>query len=193
MKKEFKKNKACFLDRDGVLIEEKNYLSSPADVTIFPETIQALRILRKNDFKIIVITNQGGVAKGYYKEESILDVHKEIDRQLAKVKLKIDKYYYCPHHPEGTVKRYSIACKCRKPSPGLILDAVKEFGIELNKSFLIGDKVSDIEAAQNAGCLAILVKTGHGRDHISKTITKNIIVAENILEAVKLLTNSTLD
>jgi len=192
MKKELQKNKACFLDRDGVLIEEENYLSSPSDVTIFPKTIQALKILRKNGFKIIVITNQGGVAKGYYKEESILDVHKEIDRQLAKSKLKIDKYYYCPHHPEGTVKKYSITCKCRKPSPGLILDAVKDFDINLSKSFLIGDKISDIEAAHNAGCSAILVETGHGQEHVSKARTKNIAITENILEAVKLFTSSIL-
>ncbi len=190
MKKELKKNKACFLDRDGVLIEEGNYISSPSDVSIFHETIQALKILRKNGFKIIVITNQGGVAKGYYKEKSILDVHREIDRQLATAKLKIDKYYYCPHHPEGTVKKYSIACRCRKPAPGLIFNAAKDFDIDLSKSFLIGDKISDIEAAQNAGCSAILVKTGHGQEHIGEAETKNIIMTKNILEAVKLFTNS---
>ena len=190
MKKELQKNKACFLDRDGVLIEERNYISSPSEAEIFPETIQALKILRKNGFKIIVITNQGGVAKGYYKEESIFDVHKEIDRQLAKAKLKIDKYYYCPHHPEGMVKKYSVACRCRKPAPGLILDAVKDFNIDLSKSFLIGDKVSDIEAAQNAGCSAILVETGHGQEHVSNARIKNIIVTKNILEAVKLFTGS---
>jgi len=190
MKKKLQKNKACFLDRDGVLIEEKNYLSSPSDVIIFSEAIQALKILRKNGFKIIVITNQAGVAKGYYKEESIFDVHKGIDCQLAKAKLKIDKYYHCPHHLEGTVKKYSIACKCRKPAPGLILDAVKDFNIDLNKSFLIGDKISDIEAAQNVGCPAILVKTGHGLDYIEKARSKNIMIAENILKAVKLFISS---
>lgn len=191
MKEKLQKNKVCFLDRDGVLIEEGNSLSSPLGVVIFPETIQALKILRKHNFKIIVITNQGGVAKGYYKEESILDVHKEIDRQLAKFKLKIDKYYYCPHHPEGTVKKYSITCKCRKPFPGLILNAVKDFNVDLKKSFLIGDKVSDIEAARNAGCSsAILVKTGHGHEELSRARTKNIIITENILEAVKLIKES---
>lgn len=186
MTKELQKSKACFLDRDGVLIEEGNYLSSPSGVVIFSETIQALKILRENGFKVIVITNQGGVAKGYYKEKSISEVHKEIDCQLIKFGLKVDKYYYCPHHPEGTVKKYSITCKCRKPSPGLIFDAVKDFDIDISKSFLIGDKISDIEAAQKAGCEGILVRTGHGLEYIEKAKKKNIIIAENILEAVKL-------
>lgn len=184
MKKQ--KNKACFLDRDGVVIEERNYLNSSVNVKVFPETIEAFKILREDGFKLIVITNQGGVAKGYYAEESIHEVHLEISRQLAEFGLKIDKYYYCPHHPEGTVEKYSFECSCRKPFPGMILNAIKDFNIDPKASFMIGDKLTDIEAANNAGCAGILVKTGHGLEYIEKAEKENIVVADNILEAVKL-------
>lgn len=179
------KSKACFLDRDGVLIEEKNYLASIADVNIPDETLEALKIIKNKGFKIIVITNQGGVARGYYSENAVIAVHKEIDRILALKDLAIDAYYYCLHHPDGSVKEYSIACDCRKPSPGMILQAAKDFNIDLSKSFMIGDKMSDVKAAENAGCLGILVKTGHGKNHAEKALKKNVIVKENILEAVK--------
>lgn len=179
------KSKACFLDRDGALIEEKIYLSSISDVCIFPETYDALKLLKEDGFKIIVVTNQAGVAKGFYDESTIPQIHKEIDRQFALAGVKVDAYYYCPHHPKGKVQEYAIKCDCRKPSPGMILKAVKDFDIDLTKSFLIGDKMSDIGAAENAGCAGILVKTGHGKEHIDRAQKEGIIVKENILEAVK--------
>jgi D-glycero-D-manno-heptose 1,7-bisphosphate phosphatase len=179
------KNKACFLDRDGVLIKEVNYLSSPDQVHIFSETISALKLLKKINYKIIVITNQAGVARGYFSEENIAEVHAEINKQLAKYNLYIDAYYYCPHHPKGTVEGYNIDCDCRKPNPKLILQAVKDFNIDLEKSFMIGDKISDLLAAKNAGCRAALVKTGHGSEHIEKTESLNFPILENIEEAVK--------
>ncbi|MEI6056067.1 MAG: HAD family hydrolase [Lentisphaerota bacterium] len=179
------KSKACFLDRDGVLIEEKIYLASISDVYIFPETYDALKLLKDDGFKIIVVTNQAGVAKGYYDESTIPMIHEEIDRQLALAGVGVDAYYYCPHHPKGKVQEYAIKCDCRKPAPGMILQAVNNFDIDLAKSFLIGDKMSDIGVAENAGCLGILVKTGHGKEHITKAQDAGIIVKENILEAVK--------
>lgn len=179
------KAKACFLDRDGVLIEEKIYLASISDISIFPETYDALKLLKEEGFKIIVVTNQAGVAKGYYKEGTIPQIHKEIDRQLALAGVGVDAYYYCPHHPKAKVKEYAIKCDCRKPAPGMILQAVKDFKLDLAKSFLVGDKMSDIGAAENAGCAGILVITGHGKDHLDKAQKEGIIVKENILEAVK--------
>ncbi|HJO93299.1 MAG TPA: HAD family hydrolase [Victivallales bacterium] len=180
-----KKNKACFLDRDGVLIEEVNYLSYPSQILIFENSYKALKLLRDNDYKIIVITNQAGVARGYFKETDITVIHKEIDRFLSLKKLSIDKYYYCPHHPEGTVPEYSFECACRKPAPGLIFQAVKDFDIDLGESFLIGDKMSDINSAKNAGCFSILVKTGHGLEHTENAQNNNIPIKENILDAVQ--------
>ena len=184
MKTKDTKNKACFLDRDGVLIEEVCYLSSPNQVTILPETIDALQLLKENNYKIIVVTNQAGVARGYFKEETIPKIHKEIDRQLAKHHLQIERYYYCPHHPDGTVKEYAISCECRKPMPGMILQAEKDFNLDLPNSFLIGDKVSDLLAAKNAGCHGIMVETGHGKEHKKDATTKGFPVLPNIKEAV---------
>ena len=180
-----KKNKACFLDRDGVLIEEVNYLSSPDQVHVFPESIRALILLRKNGYKIIVVTNQAGVARGYFTEKGISIVHSEIDRQLELHDLSVDAYYYCPHHPEGTVDGYNIECDCRKPKPKMILQAVKDFNIDLENSFLIGDKISDLLAAKNAGCSAALVKTGHGLEHTEKAQLQNFPILKNIEDAVK--------
>lgn len=184
------KSKACFLDRDGVLIEEKIYLSSISDVCIFPETYDALNLLKKAEFKIIVVTNQAGVAKGYYHESTIPQIHKEIDRQLALMGVGVDAYYYCPHHPKGKMQEYAIKCDCRKPAPGMILKAANDFNLDLTKSFLIGDKMSDIGAAKNAGCTGILVKTGHGKDHLDRAQKDGIIIRENILEAVRCFLSS---
>lgn len=179
------KTKACFLDRDGVLIEEKIYLSSVSDVSIFPETYDALKLLREEGYKVIVVTNQAGVAKGYYEESTIGLIHKEIDRQLALMGIGVDAYYYCPHHPKGKIKEYAVKCDCRKPAPGMILQAIKDFNIDTANSFLVGDKLSDIGAAKNAGFVGILVKTGHGKEHIDKAQKEGITVRDNILEAVK--------
>ncbi|MCF7791052.1 MAG: D-glycero-beta-D-manno-heptose 1,7-bisphosphate 7-phosphatase [Victivallales bacterium] len=178
------KNKACFLDRDGVLIDEVNYLASPDKVSIIPHALKALSILKEYNYKIIVITNQSGVAKGYFTEKEITEIHAEIDRLLAQNNLSIDKYYYCPHHPEGKVEGYNINCDCRKPKPKLILQASDEFNINLKQSFLIGDKVSDLSAADKAGCQAVLVKTGHGMEHIEQARQLGFKVADNIEEAV---------
>ena len=182
--KKEEKIKACFLDRDGVLIEDVNYLSSPEQVNILPEAIKALQLLKDSNYKIIVVTNQGGVARGYFTEDSIPEIHNEIDRRLEHCKLHIDHYYYCPHHPDGSVKKYAISCNCRKPMPGMILQAVKDCNIDLNRSFLIGDKISDLLAAKNAGCPGYLVETGHGEEHKKEALARGFLVLPDIEQAV---------
>ena len=177
--------KACLLDRDGVLIKETNYLSSPKEVSIFPEAIRALQLLKENNYKIIVVTNQAGVAKGFFAEACISEVHAEIDRQLKQHNLKIDHYYYCPHHPEGIVEQYKKSCNCRKPMPGMIQRAQKDYNLDLSKSFLIGDKISDLLAAKNSGCLGILVETGYGKAYKEEAISKDFSVLPNIEQAVR--------
>ena len=184
MNNKIKKIKACFLDRDGVLIEEVNYLSSPDQVNVYPAAIKALHLLKDNNYKIIVVTNQAGVAKGYFTEDSIPKIHDEIDRRLRPYELKIDHYYYCPHHPEGSVSEYAIKCNCRKPMPGMILQAVEDYNLDLNSSFLIGDKISDLLAAENSGCSGMLVETGHGMEHKQKALNQGFSVFSNIEQAV---------
>ena len=184
-------NRACFLDRDGVLIEEVNYLSSPEQVNILPESVKALQLLKDKGYKIIVVTNQAGVARGFFTDDSITEVHREIDGQLSEYKLKIDHYYYCPHHPDGSVNKYAITCNCRKPMPGMILQAVQDYNIDLNNSFLVGDKISDLIAAENSGCLGLLVETGHGKDHKKDAIAKGFSVFSNLEKAVEFFLNRT--
>jgi D-glycero-D-manno-heptose 1,7-bisphosphate phosphatase len=180
----YNKNKACFLDRDGVLIEEANYISLPSQVHILPGTIKALQLLKDNNYKIIVITNQAGVAKGYFIENAIPKVHSEIDRQLNEYGIQVDRYYYCPHHPNGIIKKYAICCNCRKPMPGMILQAKEDYNLDLNSSFLIGDKMSDLLAAEKSGCHGVLVETGYGKQYKKEAIVRGFPVLPNLKEAV---------
>ena len=182
--------KACFLDRDGVLIYEKNYLHLPEEVEIIECAFDALAILRANNYKIIVITNQAGVARGYFKEEDIGNVHREIDRQLGIKNLFIDAYYYCPHHESGIIKDYSVSCDCRKPNPGMILKACTDFNLDPSHSFMVGDKMSDVYAARNAGIDAILVETGYGEKYKEQAKKNGFSVEKNLLSAVNSYLNN---
>lgn len=158
-----KKSDACFLDRDGVLIEEEHYLSNPDQVRLYPGAAGALRGLRAAGFLVVVVTNQSGVARGYYPEEAIAAIHRRIDEILARENAAVDAYYHCPHHPGGEIDAYTTDCHCRKPAPGMLLRAADDLNIDLSASFMVGDKLSDIGAARAAGCRdAFLVRTGHG-------------------------------
>jgi D-glycero-D-manno-heptose 1,7-bisphosphate phosphatase len=179
---------ACFLDRDGVLIEEVNYLASPGQVALIKGAAEALRKLRAAGHVIIVVTNQAGVAKGYFREDIIPAVHSRIHELLADGGASVDGFYYCPHHPSGKVREYSVECSCRKPEPGMILRAASELNVDLASSFMIGDKISDLEAAANAGCrAAALVRTGHGGAHAEKAARAGFPVFDDIAGAVDFL------
>ncbi|MGD9648612.1 MAG: D-glycero-alpha-D-manno-heptose-1,7-bisphosphate 7-phosphatase [Pirellulales bacterium] len=155
---------AAFLDRDGVVVEEIGYLSCAADIRLTAGAAEAIRRLNDRGVPVVVVTNQAGVARGRFPEEAIVGVHAAIDQQLAKKGARIDRYYYCPHHPEGSVERYRVACQCRKPRPGMLEQAARELQLDLARSWLVGDKLSDLEAAQQAGATAILVRSGYGRE-----------------------------
>ncbi len=177
--------KACFLDRDGVLIVEKNYLCDIAEVELETGAAEAIKLLKGHGYMVIVISNQSGVARGYFSEEQVRKVNAHIDALLAVDKASIDDWFYCPHHPKGTIPEYAVDCQCRKPEPGMMLEAAEKHGIDLSKSFMIGDKMSDIETARNAGCAdAVLVLTGHGGEHED---TEGVTSAANILAATKIL------
>jgi len=177
--------RACFLDRDGVLIHEECYLSDPEHVTVTAGAAQSINKLHELGFLVIVITNQAGVARGYYSEESITEVHNRIDELLAANGAAIDAYYYCPHHPQGKVEQYSIKCNCRKPATGMVEQAIKDFEIDLENSFVVGDKVTDVKTATNAGCkTGVLVRTGHGESQIAENDTDGIIIKKDINDAI---------
>ncbi len=156
-------NKACFLDRDGVVNEEVNYLHEPEKVKLCTGTVEAIKLLRQHGYKVIVISNQSGVARGYFSVEELKSVEARLNELLAEQGVSIDATYYCFHYPEGSIPEYAKDCDCRKPKPGMLLQAAKDFDIDLSSSFMIGDRISDLEAGFNAGCPACaLVRSGHG-------------------------------
>jgi D-glycero-D-manno-heptose 1,7-bisphosphate phosphatase len=183
-------NRAVFLDRDGTLNDDPGYLGDPDKVKLFPGTGEALSILKyKLNFKLIVISNQSGIARGLITEENVEAVNYKINELLTDSNVKIDAFYYCPFHPEFSNEE---ECTCRKPSPKMVLEAAKDFNINLTESYFIGDAVSDIECGINAGIKTILVKTGYGNESFSTLQKLNkmpTFVASNILDAVSFIQN----
>jgi len=163
------------MDRDGTLIRDKRYLSSKDELEFLPRTISALRYLSKTDFRLIVVTNQSGIARGYFTEEALKCIHESMTKKLNENNVRIDAIYYCPHSPED-------GCDCRKPEIGMIKQAKKDFDLNLKKCYFIGDKFEDIQTGINSECKSILVKTSYGRFDIRSNIKPDYI-AGNLLDA----------
>lgn len=176
---------AVFLDRDGTLNEERgDYISKYEDIKIYPFAFTAIRIINSLGYLAIVTTNQAGIAKGIVREKDVGDIHKKMKEEFERNNAKISAFYYCPAHPDYSKK----GLDCRKPSIGMALKAKKKFGINLEKSFVIGDRVEDILFAKNFGGKGILVLTGYGRksmEEIEKIGVKPDFIAENVLTAVE--------
>ena len=153
---------AIFLDRDGTLIEERGYLGDLSQISLFPYSAPALRDLRAAGYALVVVTNQAGVARGFFDEAFVRRAHEALDRMLRAQGVVIDGYYYCPHHPAGVVEGYRRECRCRKPAPGMIEDAARDLGLDVARSWVIGDKWLDVELARRAGARGVLVRTGYG-------------------------------
>jgi D-glycero-D-manno-heptose 1,7-bisphosphate phosphatase len=153
---------AVFLDRDGTLIEEVGYLDRPERVILYPYAVDAIRALNRAGLPIVIVSNQSGVARGFFTEATVDDVHRRIADLLARGGAHIDAYYYCPHHPAGHVPEYAIPCDCRKPGRGLVDRAVRELGIDPARSFAVGDRWVDVALARRFGGRGVLVRTGYG-------------------------------
>jgi len=167
--------KAAFIDRDGTLIEEVNFLSNIEDLRIFPSTFEAVKGLKDAGFLIIVVTNQSGIGRGIYDEAAMNSIHEEMQAQLDNI---IDAFYFCPHLP-------CDGCSCRKPSLGMIEAAMKDFDIDLANSWMIGDKNIDVETGKNAGTHTAMVMTGYGRAHSAHLESMPDVLAEDLLAAVR--------
>jgi D-glycero-D-manno-heptose 1,7-bisphosphate phosphatase len=150
---------AIFLDRDGVIVEDVHFLKSPAQLRILPGAAQALHILQ-DKFYIVVVTNQSGVARGLLTEDDLMAIHLELVQRLAVEGVVLDALYYCPHLPEATVQAYQVECDCRKPKPGMLLQAKRDWGLDMAHSFMVGDSSRDIEAGCAAGVKCILLNDG---------------------------------
>ena len=184
------KNKFVLLDRDGVINVEKSYLHKIEDFEYEKNVVEGLLKLRDLGYKFAIITNQAGIARGYYTEEDYLKLQNFIEDDLMKKGIKIEKSYFCPHHPNVTGK-YGIECNCRKPNTGNFELAIKEFGIDVKNSFMIGDKITDLIPAEKLGITPVLVKTGYGLESLKKLEgTKlNSIVVNDILDFSEVLKN----
>lgn len=156
--------KVVFLDRDGTINEEVHYLHRTEDLQFLPGVAEALRLLKEAGFKLVVVTNQAGVARGYYACEDVEHLHAYMNEQLKAQGAEIDAFYYCPHHPDYGIGIYKKTCRCRKPGIGMFEQAEKQFQIDRSHSYMIGDKLLDVEAGINYGVSGILVGTGYGAD-----------------------------
>ena len=152
-------NKAVFLDRDNTVIEDPGYLSDPGAVKLLPGVELAIKSIAQAGYKIVIVTNQSGVARGLLPEEALERIHAELRRQLAEHDARYDALYYCPYHPEGTVEAYARDSDLRKPNPGMLLKAAAELDLDLSQSWMVGDSARDMEAGQRAGCRTVRVRT----------------------------------
>lgn len=182
------KNKAFFLDRDGTINEDRGYISDKNEIYIYPRSIEALKLIKSKGYLIIIVTNQAGVAMGYLTENKLKEINDHIINLLTMDGVDVDAFYYCPYHPEHGNKKYKRKSFLRKPEPGMLIKAAQDFKINLNESFMIGDKISDIEAGKKAGCKTVLVKTGFGKKSLKdlKFIDlKPDYISDDLYEAVE--------
>jgi D-glycero-D-manno-heptose 1,7-bisphosphate phosphatase len=187
MDHDYKLHKAVFLDKDGTLIPDIPYNVNPDLISISGETIRGLRLLRDAGYLLIVISNQPGIAKDYFTEYDLEKIEDRIAGLLKRHGLQIDAFYYCPHHPDGSINKYAIVCDCRKPSPGLILRAADDFDINPEQSWMIGDILNDIEAGNRAGCQTILINNGNETEWVINSMRKPAGIAANIYEAARFI------
>jgi D,D-heptose 1,7-bisphosphate phosphatase len=157
------KPKAIFLDRDGVINKEVSYLSNPDMFEFIEGSIEALKILKQKMFLLIVITNQAGIARGFFTEEILNTIHNKMTKILIQNGVKLDDIYYCPHHPD-----FTGPCECRKPNPGMIYKAKSKYNIDLTQSYMVGDTLNDIQTGKTTNCKTVLLLTGYGKEEQKK-------------------------
>ena len=176
---------AVFLDRDGTLIEEVGYLDRPERVELYPYSAAAIRALNRAGVRLVLVTNQSGVARGFFTESVVEAVHAHIELLLRNAGAHLDAYYYCPHHPDGKVAEYARVCDCRKPGRGLVDRAIAELGVDPARSFTVGDRWLDVALARSIGARGILVRTGYGLTEETRPVDglKADAVVDNLVAA----------
>jgi D-glycero-D-manno-heptose 1,7-bisphosphate phosphatase len=180
---------AVFIDRDGCLTEEVGYVNHTSRIRLLPRSAQAILRLNESGVPAVVVTNQSGIAKGYFTEEILEAVNREVVRQLAEGRARLDGLYVCTHHPDAGEPPHRARCDCRKPRPGLLLRAASDLGLDLSASVMVGDKMSDVMTARAVGAAGVLVLTGYGRgewEHRRQLWSdKPDHVADDLLDAVE--------
>lgn len=183
------RRKAVFIDKDGTLLHNVPYNVNPDLIRLQEGAVEVLKILKERNYSLILISNQSGVAHGYFTEEALETVKDRIQFMLSDAGIQLDGFYFCPHHPEGIIKKYAVLCSCRKPAPGMILQAASDLQVDLSKSWMVGDILHDVEAGNRVGCRTILIDNGNETEwrmdvnrkphHIVKSISE---VTETILK-----------
>lgn len=180
---------AVFLDRDGTLNEEAGYINHVDRLKLIDGAAEAVALLARHGLKTIVVTNQSGVARGYFPAEHLPKLHDRLKTLLKEQGAELDAIYYCPHHPDVGEPPFRQDCDCRKPKLGMIRRAEKELSVDATRSYMVGDKISDIEFGRRAGCKSILLLTGYGKGeleyHSDKLESEPDFIAEDILDAAK--------
>lgn len=164
---------AVFLDRDGVLTEEKSYIASIEALSIFPYAVECIRQIHQKGYWAIVISNQSGIARGMFTEDALQGMNEYLKRNSG-----VDAVYYCPHHPDGKVRQYRKICKCRKPEIGLFEQACRDFAIDMDRSYMIGDRAGDILAGKKAGIKTVLLESGYGTARLEENVTPDYILVD---------------
>jgi len=177
---------AVFLDRDGTLSEERGYIDRLELLEIFPWTSDAIRLLNRAGFAVVVITNQSAIGRGIIDVPFLQTVHDAFDRHLARAGARIDRYYFCPHHPDARLPAYRMVCRCRKPEPGMIEQAIREMGLDPAQSFMVGDRLIDVACGHAAGVRSLLVRSGHSAHRVeaSPGLSEPDAILNNLMEAV---------
>ncbi|WP_266367605.1 D-glycero-alpha-D-manno-heptose-1,7-bisphosphate 7-phosphatase [Tellurirhabdus rosea] len=183
--------RAIFLDKDGTLIRDVPYNVEPGQIELYPETGEALRRLGAAGFRLIVISNQSGVAHGYFEEQALTFVEVQLQVLLRPYGVSLDGFYYCPHHPGGSVPAYSITCACRKPEPGLLTRAAADHDLNLEESWMIGDILNDVEAGNRAGCRTVLLEHGNETEWLTGSFRTPTYRARHMLDAAEFILKHT--
>ncbi|WP_069804106.1 D-glycero-alpha-D-manno-heptose-1,7-bisphosphate 7-phosphatase [Thermogemmatispora onikobensis] len=182
---------ALFLDRDGTLVQPVHYPRRPEDLHLYEAIAPGLRLLQALGYVLVVVTNQSGLARGYFTEAALEEMHAYLRRELAREGVYLAAIYYCPHHPEGRIPALAIQCNCRKPQPGLLLRAAAELRLDLTRSWFVGDILDDVEAGNRAGCRTVLVDLGTEGPPES-ALRRPTFVARDTCQALELIVGSVL-
>jgi D-glycero-D-manno-heptose 1,7-bisphosphate phosphatase len=184
------KRKAIFLDKDGTIIPDVPYNVNPDLISLADGVVEGLKLLQQAGYVFVVISNQAGVARGHFPLNALENVKQKIDFLLNSEGIEIEKYYFCPHHPEGKVAEYSKVCDCRKPMPGMILQAIKDLEILAPQSWMIGDILNDVEAGNRAGCRTVLINNGNETEWIETSFRTPTYKAANFLSAAQFIVSN---
>jgi D-glycero-D-manno-heptose 1,7-bisphosphate phosphatase len=183
-------NKAVFLDKDGTLIHDIPYNTDPSLIRLQAGAGRSLRLLKEEGYLLVLVSNQAGVAHGYFKEDALAGVEEKLQQELRKEGVQLDALYFCPHHPDGIIKEYALTCTCRKPKPGMLLQAAQRLDIDLSQSWMIGDILHDVEAGNKAGCNTILINNGNETEWKLDSTRYPTEIASSIPEAASIILQS---